>query len=209
MSLFAELGGLFTAAIEQSTNAVLRLSPESLDKLARLHGKVFAIELDGLGQTLYLLPVADGLLVQSHFEGEPDATLTGTPIAFAELSLGEHGNRVLFAGDVKISGDLRLGQDFQRILDEMDIDWEEVLSQYTGDVIAHKVGDLLRGFSQWGQNALLTTGRNAAEYFQQESMDLPLQDEVAPFLSDVDKLRDDVERLAARVARLQQALDKD
>lgn len=209
MSLFAELNGALTSVLESTTNAYLRLAPESLEQLGRLQGKVIALHLRGLEKTLYLIPSPAGMMLQSHFEGEPDAMLSGTPIAFAELSTSANANRVLFKGDVKISGDLRLGQDFKRILDEMDIDWEEVLSKYTGDVVAHKVGDLLRGASQWGKDALQIMGQNATEYLQQESLDLPTKEETAPFITNVDTLRDDVERLEARVARLQQHLKKD
>ncbi|MDH5408127.1 MAG: SCP2 sterol-binding domain-containing protein [Gammaproteobacteria bacterium] len=207
MSLFAEFETALTATIENAANVYLRQSPESLDKLAKLQGKVIAVELRGIQQTLYLRPDHQGLLVQGHHEGEVDASLSGTPLSFAELSLSPHANRVLFRGDVKISGDIRLGQDFKRILDELEIDWEELLSKYTGDVIAHKAGDLLRGLSQWSKAALRQTGENAAEYLQQESFDLPIAAEVEPFIKGVDILRDDVERLAARVARLRQNLN--
>lgn len=205
--MLPELNAAFTAVLETAANQYLKLSPESLDKLGRLQGKVVAMELRGLNQTLYLLPDQQGLMIQGHFEGEADATLSGTPVSFAELSLSNNPNRVLFRGDVTITGDIKLGQDFKRILDELDVDWEEVLSKYTGDVIAHKLGDLLRGFNQWGQNTLRTLGQNGAEYLQQESFDLPFKDEVEPFLQEVNQVRDDVERLAARITRLQQTLD--
>lgn len=202
-----ELNAAFTAALENAANGYLRLAPQSLAQLGRLQGKVIAVELRGLNQTLYLLPDSQGLMIQSHFEGVADATLSGTPIAFAELSMSNNPNRVLFRGDVQISGDIKLGQDFKRILDQLDVDWEEILSQYTGDIVAHKVSDLLRGINQWGKNALTSLSQNGAEYLQQESFDLPFKDEVQPFLSEVNQMRDDVERLAARVARLQQQLD--
>ena len=203
-----EMNAAFTAVLENAINSYLNLSPESLAKLARLQGKVIAVDLRCLNQTLYLLPDAQGMMVQAHYEGEPDATLSGTPISFAELSFSANPNRVLFRGDVVISGDIKLGQDFKRILDDMDVDWEEVLSHYTGDVLAYKMGSLLREFGQWGKSALTTLGQNGAEYLQQESFDLPFREEIEPFLKDVNQLRDDVERLAARVARMQQQLNK-
>lgn len=207
--MLPELNAAFTATLENALNGYLRLAPESLAQLGRLQGKVIAVELRGLRQTLYLLPDSQGLMVQSHYEGTPDATLSGTPIAFAELSFSSNPNRVLFRGDVEITGDIKLGQDFKRILDELDVDWEEILSHYTGDVIAHKMGDLLRGMNQWGKKSLTTLGQNGAEYLQQESFDLPFKEEVQSFLSEVNQVRDDVERLAARVARLQQIAKQD
>jgi ubiquinone biosynthesis protein UbiJ len=46
-------------------------------------------------------------------------------------------------------------------------------------------------------------GANIREYLQEESRDAPSRYEVERFASRVDTLRDDVDRLAARVARLQ------
>jgi len=204
--MWHELNTAVSAAMEASLNAVLRLDPQSMARLDRLQGKVIALELRGLNQSFYLLPSAQGIMVQGHYDHEADATLSGTPLALAELSFGAHSNRVLFRGDVQISGDIKLGQEFKRILDQLDIDWEELLSQYTGDVVAHKLGEALRQGRHWGKNALRTLGQNAAEYLQQESFDLPPQEEVAPFIKEVDQLRDDMERLGQRVARLQQHL---
>jgi ubiquinone biosynthesis protein UbiJ len=43
---------------------------------------------------------------------------------------------------------------------------------------------------------------NVSEYLQEEGRDLPTPTEVDEFLAGVDQLRDDVERLEARLARL-------
>jgi ubiquinone biosynthesis protein UbiJ len=50
-------------------------------------------------------------------------------------------------------------------------------------------------------------GANIREYLQEESRDVPSRYEVERFSSDVGELRDDVERLAARVRRLQERVD--
>ena len=42
-----------------------------------------------------------------------------------------------------------------------------------------------------------------AEYLQEEGRDLPTRTEVEEFLSGVDQLRDDAERLEARLARVE------
>ena len=52
-----------------------------------------------------------------------------------------------------------------------------------------------------------TFGRDITEYLQEESRYLPQQDEVNKFLAAVDVLRNDVERLDARVKRLQARID--
>ena len=72
-----------------------------------------------------------------------------------------------------------------------------------GDVAAHQIGNLLRGSFVWGKQVAATLGQDTAEYLQEEKQELPRPDEVNAFLAEVDILRGDVDRLAARVARSQ------
>jgi len=200
---------LVSASLEAAVNRLLRLDPDTRDRLATLDGKVIAIELRGLDVAMYLIPGKAGLNIFSRFEGEPDTILRGTPVALARMGLEKHAGDSLFAGDVEISGDTELGQEFREILDGIDIDWEEQLSLVTGDVVAHRVGNAVRGAAEWGRKTLETLSRDAAEYLQEESRDLPNRGEVEIFLEDVDELRSDVDRLEARVKRLESHNKKD
>jgi len=204
MNMFtAQLASAATLALESAVNGFLQLDPDTVARLQGLQGKVVAVELRGLDITLYLIPAVDRLNVFTDFDGEPDTVLSGTPLGLARMGLAKHTGDAFFEGDVKISGDVELGQQFQAILDGLDMDWEEHLSRITGDVVAHRVGDLVRGALRWGQQAADTLGRDAAEYLQEESSDLPNRIEMDNFLADVDTLRNDVERMQARVSRLE------
>jgi ubiquinone biosynthesis protein UbiJ len=203
MSLPAELTTGLTAGLETALNTALRLDPDSLPRLQEFAGKIIGIELRGLDLTFYLVPGPDGISVYQQVGGEPDTVLSGTPAGLAQLAFGGDASRVLFAGEVRIRGDVDTGTRFKRFLDELDLDWEEWLSCYTGDVAAHRLGDLFRATVHWGRDALAALGRDAAEYLQQESRAVPTREEVAQFMQAVDVLRDDVARLEARVSRLQ------
>ncbi|MDZ7803342.1 ubiquinone biosynthesis accessory factor UbiJ [Thiohalophilus sp.] len=208
MSLAGETLVLLEAALEASLNRALRLDPVTFEQLARFEGRRIALELHGTGLTLLLLPGQDGIQVMSGDAGQADTVISGTPLALAELSFGD-ARRVLFAGDVTIRGDVETGQAFKRLLDHLEIDWEEQLSRYTGDVVAHQLGDLFRGLQGWGAQARRVLGRNLAEFLQQESRQLATRDAVAEFVREVDRLRDDGERLQQRVMLLQQHLPSD
>lgn len=205
MSLQAEAVALIEAAVETALNRVLRLDPEAFEQLRDFDGKVIALEMRGTGLTLTLLPGAEGIQVMSASAIEPDTVISGTPLALLELGFGD-AHRVLFAGEVTISGDVETGQAFKRLLDRMEIDWEELLSRYSGDIIAHQLGELVRGVQQWGRQARRTLGNNLSEYLQHESRDLALREDVEMFGRDVDQLRDDSARLESRLALLQQHL---
>lgn len=192
---------LATAALEKVINQALRLDPESLKRITALEGKVVALEIQGPGVELYLVPTADGVRVQSVFEGEADVRIKGGLFSLARMGLSDHPAS-LFGKGVELEGDTHLGRQVQHILDGLDIDWEEQLSRLSGDVVAHQIGNMVRGFAQWGLNAAETVSRDVAEYFQEESRDLVVQAELNQFLDKVDTLRSDVDRLAQRVANL-------
>ena len=204
MSVAAELAMGITSGLETALNTALRMDPVAFGKLDRFSGKVIAIELQGLELTLYLLPGADGISLMSQYSAEADTVLSGTPLAMAKMALGPDASKVLFAGEVTIRGDIETGQAFKRLLDGLDIDWEEQLARYTGDIAAHKLGDLFRATTQWGRQALEILGQDATEYFQQEGQDLPVPAAVRQFMHEVDVLRDDTARLEARLTRLRQ-----
>jgi ubiquinone biosynthesis protein UbiJ len=192
---------------EQLLNRAIRLDPEGLARLAPMHGRVIKFELLGLGLCLYLIPEPCGIQVYGQCEGEPDCTLRGTPLDLARMRSSRASADQLFSGSVQITGDTSLAQQFAEALIGLDIDWEEQLSRLTGDVLAHEIGNLGRGLLRWGEGLRKTAGLNLQEYVQEELRLLPARVEVEPLLTEIDQLRDDVERLSARVARLQRHLD--
>lgn len=190
------------AGLEIALNRCFGLDPETMPRLATLTGKVIAVELRGLGITLYMAPHNGGVQLLQDYEGTADAVLSGTPISLARVGFGEERG-LLFAGEVEIRGDVTLGQRFEAILREIDIDWEEQIARIVGDVPAHQVGNMIRETVNWGVKSMDSLGRDVTEYLQEESRYLPQKDEVNKFLAAVDILRNDAERLEARIRRLQ------
>ncbi len=216
MSLRAEVFVSLVGAMETALNAYLALDPQVQEKLAQLQGRVIAIELESAPGTplltFYVLPGENGIELLTQYAGEADTILSGMPLALAKMSLVSKFEAIkpdypdtgedLFSDEVVIRGDVELGQHFRRILDEMDIDWEEHLSHLTGDIVAHKTGNVVREVGQWWQQALGTLASDAGEFMQQESELLPEADELSQFMQEVDLLRSDLDRLEERVQRL-------
>lgn len=197
------LAGLM--ALEQAVNAALALDPYTLQRLGRLDGKVIAIDIRGTGQVLYAAPHKSGLRLMAHYDGEVDTTLRGAPLALLRMSAGKTGEG-LFSGEVTIEGEVETGQQLQRTLHQLDIDWEEHLSRLTGDVIGHQIGQTLRGIAAFGKQALTTFGLNLGEYLQEERALLPANGQLTAFVNEVDELRMAADRLEARIKRLRHAL---
>jgi ubiquinone biosynthesis protein UbiJ len=195
------------ATLEQLLNQAIRLDPETPRRLAPLHGRIIELQLTGLGLSLYLIPEANGIQLLSHFEGESDCILRGSPLDLARMRGSRKSADQLFGNAVSISGDTQLAQQFGEFFAGLDIDWEEQLSKLTGDVIAHEIGNATRTLFKWTQNQSNTFQHNLQEYLQEELRLTPSHLELEPFLADVDRLRDDAERLEARISRLQSIAD--
>ena len=190
---------IITATIETAFNQYLQLDPNAPAMFEKMEGKVIAIEVLGLKQSLYLFPSVQGMMIMSDFDGEADTTISGSPVALAKLSVLNNPAGVLFNAEVKISGDVRLGSQFKKILSQINIDWEEILSQFTGDMVAHKTGNLMRSFSGWLERSKNSMYTDAGDYLTEESLISPSKAEINHFIKNVDKLRQDSDRLQARI----------
>lgn len=190
--------------LQQAINALLAIDPRARGRLSALHGRVIRIELRGIAVTLNVVPGHDGRVqLLGSLEGEPDCTLSGSPIDLMRASDTTDGPAQLFAGHVRIDGDTALAQRFSEALAGLDIDWEEQLSHLTGDIAAHEIGRAVRAVGREGERMGRSARDNLSEYLTEEARLLPHRFEVEDFLGEVDTLRDDVARLEARIALLE------
>ncbi len=198
----------FTAVLEDATNRLLRLDPDTLHRLGDIQDKVICVRLNAARSDrqpeFYFFPSEGGLQMRSQYDGAADVTISGNAPAFMRLVLGQRAKGVFANGEMQISGDLELGQRFQGIIKKLDIDWEEITSRYVGDVIAHQIGNMVSGVHAWRRQAHDTLRQDAAEYLQEEARLLPKKEHVDEFMSAVDTLRADVDRLDKRIQRLRE-----
>lgn len=197
---------LVMSALEAALNKYLSLDEDVSLFLKPLIGKVIAVTITPFNETIYLCPSENIIQFMDIYEGTVDTTLTGSLPALGLMGLSNTPARSFFSGDVVITGDLAVGQQFQCVFDKLDIDLEEQLSQYTGDVVAHKVGNFFRSAHNWHQESIDSIKLNVAEFLQDESKDLPPEPEVNIFTQQVDQLKEDLERTEAKLQRLETAL---
>ena len=173
------------------------------DLAKQLDGKTVAIRVHDTGLAMYFDFDDEALVLKSESDREPDVVLTGSLLTLAKLAAPDSGRRgVVRSGELDISGDAHTAQAFQQLLQFARPDVEEELSRFIGDAAAFRVGELARGFREWGREARSTIGSNISEYLQEESRDVPSRYEVECFTRDVEALRDDVARLEARINQL-------
>lgn len=187
-------------------NRGLALDQDSLEALESLSGKVLALELINTGLKFYLLPSAVGLRLQNDHDGEVNVRIMATVPDMLSYLLSSRDKSQSPSGTLQVIGDVGLAQRFQSIIRNTDLDWEEFLSRYTGDIIAHKLGNLARGAGRFTRHTGDTLCRDIGEYLLYEKEVLPIQEDIEDYVSSVDELRNDVERLTLRIDRLQRNL---
>ena len=153
----------------------------------------------------YFLIDDETLNLATSSSKEPDVVVCGSLITLASMN-AKSSERAIRDGSLNLSGDARLAQRFQKLLNHLKPDVEEELSSLIGDVAANRLGKISRGIVRWGRDARSTMGANIREYLQEESRDVPSRYETDKFSENIGTLRDDVERLEARVNRLREDL---
>lgn len=190
--------------LESALNAYLRLDPDTINQLASLQNKVILLDIEDWNFNVFITPTPNGLSLHPTLDCDPDTIICGKLEALIKLSQTDARNSDLFKNRVVVTGDLETGEKIRDILNAIDIDWEEKLSQFTGDIIAHKIGSFARKLKQTGQQTRATLSRNLSEFLRHEVNLLPSRQEVTCFTHEVSNLRNDVDRLEARLCLLLQ-----
>ena len=192
---------MWTERIETLLNRQAAASPRAQSLIAALAGQ--RLRIDILHTPWQLTIASDGArLALSRARGtDATATLRGTPLSLAALA-GPAPESVIRRGDVAIEGDAEVAGRFRELGALLHPDVEEELSRLLGDVPAHQLGALARSALGWLRRGVRTSADNLAEYLAHERRDLVPRAEAQGFLHDVDTLREDADRLEARVNAL-------
>lgn len=190
--------------IERLANRVLAWDADTAARLARLHDKVICVHCTAPDVRFYLLPTSAGIRVESQCARAPDVTLRGSAHDFLRLALADD-DAIAAARALEVEGDIALGQELQRIVHRLDIDWEEPLSRVVGDVAAHELARGVRAGNAWLRAAGATLAADLGEFLQYERRVVASREELAAFVQAVDILRADTDRLQQRIELLARA----
>lgn len=193
------------AALERVLNAYLEQDAEAAAALQRIEGRCVAVSLEGLELEFLLTPEGHHLRVSGVGEETPAAVIRATPLALLRVALAEQPATALARAGVRIDGDVEAGERLWQVLRAVEFDWEELMSRYIGDPLAHALGANARAFGERLRRNLAHTVDDVGEYVTEEARLSPPRAELEGFLDTVDRLREDLDRLEARLARLEAA----
>lgn len=193
---------LLISALETALNQYLSLDEDVGIFLKPLAGKTIAVRVQPFDWTFFLCPTTETIQILEHCEQPPDTTITGSALSLGLMGITNTPMESMFSGEVTIEGDTRIGKKFQELFEKLDIDLEEKVSHFTGDIIAHKLGRFIKAGKGWLTESGQTFSMNLSEFLHDETGSLPAQTEIDIFYRNVDKIRADYDRLQARVDRL-------
>ena len=183
--------------ITAALNHLLSRQPTLRDKLSAHAGK--GARIDAGVMQLNIAVAADGLLQTA--DTEPKVTITIKPADLPQML----ANMDRAFSYVSISGDADFARAISEVANGLQWEAEEDLAPFVGDIAAVRIAQAAReatGTVKAGARKLV---ENVAEYLLEENPTLLYRSAGERFASDVATLRDDVERLAKRIALLEKS----
>lgn len=200
---------IFLPSLANAINAYLKLDPESQKRLQKLRGKVITLELLPFHLVFQCFFKESGLEIAADETLPAETKISGTPLQLCGVMLTKENRNHFFADDVAITGDAALGQQVIELFDDLQIDWEEHMSRFIGDVPAYHIGRFVSQVGNWFQNTEKSFAQDVTDYIHEEVKWFPSREALTDFFNEVDTLRMDVDRIAAKINNLQTYLTED
>lgn len=194
---------LICAGLEVTLNRYLQLEPAALQDCAALSGQSIAIEVSGLDWLLFIEFDARGVRVLGEAPRPASVSVRGPLPALAQLAWKSGRGDNTLPRDLLVEGDAELLHRFRRMLGKVGLDLEEWAAPLLGDGAAHRLAQGLKTLFGWSRRSADTLAQNTAEYLREETRDLARASDVADWMTEVDLLRERVDRLEARLAQLE------
>ncbi|WP_305813049.1 ubiquinone biosynthesis accessory factor UbiJ [Photobacterium leiognathi] len=190
-----------TGAVETALNQLIKDDADSQRRLTRLRGKVISVKLNEFNKTMYFV-FSHQIDVLAGFEGEVDCQLALNLSVLPELRQQANLTQLIKADKLALDGDLQLAQHLSSLLSGLKPDFEDKLSEYTGDVVAHTLVSSVKSGSRFIRQGIKNRQRDLAEVITEEWRLLPQPLEMMHFCDQVDDLKSDVARFEARLNQL-------
>ena len=202
-----------TSGIELALNQLLRLDEDSQKRLKKLSGKSLQVTIKELPWPL-LFSFSEQIDIRAVMPSDKDLEpTTETVDCLIELNLetlpklrdSSQLTQLIQQKQLNLIGDIYVAQTFSALIKELDIDWEEQLSGYTGDVVAHQTFASMRTLFDTAKTQIEQGAIELSERLTQSDSIAVKPSEMFEFSKNVSELRSDAERLSARLALLEQA----
>jgi ubiquinone biosynthesis protein UbiJ len=196
-------------------NQLLKLDDDSQQRLKKLSGKSLQVTIKELPWPLLFsfseqIDVRTVITPDNDSEPEPvDCLIELNLETLPKLKDSSQLTQLIQKKQLNLIGDIYVAQTFSALLKDLDVDWEEQLSRYTGDVVAHQTFSSMRTIFDTAKTQIEQGVIELGEYLTQSDSIAVKPSEMIEFSRDVSDLRSSTERLSAKIALLEQAKKDD
>lgn len=195
---------LICAAFEKALQKLLAMDPAAERLLSSVQGKQLAVKLTELPWRFVLSASEHQLLLNQH--QEPADCEICTALATArQLSDPSQLTRLIKQDKLCIQGDLQVAQKFSQVLQQLDPDWQQELSVWLGDALAHKLATALTQVQQLLQHKLAQLQQQSVELLQDELQTSPSRAEYQQFQQNLTAVQTRLEQLSRQLKTLQES----
>lgn len=195
---------LITAALERGINTLLRLDESSYQRLQPLSAKQLKISIREFPQPLVLC-FSDriDLLIDKDNSQVVDCSIALSLSTLGKLKDSSQISSLIQQQRLVLEGDIHIAQHFSNLLGQLQIDWEEQLSRYTGDVLAHQIHQGAGKLADKLRQGLKQATSVLSDYALEERPIAAHPVAIAHFTDQVEVLGAETEQLAERLALLE------
>lgn len=191
--------------LENSLNTALRYDPATRVKLQALNSKI--VKLSCLSPDIELVFfITDEKIRVSTIDDTNDADVIISGEASEFLNLLGQSTHSLSDLNIEISGKVNLLNQIQTILSDVEIDWEEPLTEILGVVPGHALAESLRSSFSWAKKQSDSVKQAIPELLTEELRVVPSETELNHFYQEVDQLSSASQRIDARIQRIKHTL---
>jgi len=185
--------------IQLAINATLDQDLESKARLEQFELRRITVVVSDFNQTISIL--FKDCQVELSTDNEQTADLTITAKAVSLIKLGQDPEN-LFSADIDINGDVQFAKQLRDFLEGFDFDWEAQLAKLTGDTLAYPIAHGLRQAGSWLKASHQSLQYSLVDYLKEEAQILPDKSQINEYMTEIDSVRADLDRLEARINRL-------
>jgi len=193
------------ASAEAVLNRNIAASSKAAALAKQLEGTSLQVDVDGIARIRTTCFGGRAALLAGD-DSPADAVISGSAPALLQMlkAAGAGAPTAQARSSVQIRGDAEIANLYRDLFAAARPDLEEELSRWVGDLPARHLSLLAKSVRTWARRARRTAGENIAEYLQEEGRDLVTKTELEEFLRGVDGVRDSVDRIEARLLRIEQ-----
>jgi len=187
---------LLSRLIAAPVNRLLRGESWALRRLQPFAGRTASFDAFPFRFSFSVTP--EGEVRAAEPVVQADVSFRLTPLVGMRVLAGDEAAR----REVQVTGDTEFAQAIELVASNLRWDAEEDLARIFGDVAAHRIATTGRDLFAWQVRTIDRAARSLGEFLTEERPVIARRDDVARFVTEVDTLRDDVERLEQRIERL-------